>query len=152
MAKLSAAYLPCANVAPKTKHSCIPGVATSGPNPKAGSLFVLSFHLKRGEPQNSTNKVGVPGTGLEPARLATHAPQACVSANFTTRARGIKVDYFLNFETFKARGKWLLFSTVCKNSWLNWNLNRSIETEVSSAGEQLMRDKLNRRKWKEDVR
>jgi hypothetical protein len=63
-------------------------------------LFALSFHLKRGEPQNSTNKVGVPGTGLEPARLATHAPQACVSANFTTRARGIKVDYFLNFETF----------------------------------------------------
>lgn len=87
-------------VAPKTKNSCIPGVATRGPNPKAGSLFVLSFHLKRGEPQNSTNKVGVPGTGLEPARLATHAPQACVSANFTTRARGIKVDYFLNFETF----------------------------------------------------
>ncbi len=28
----------------------------------------------------------VPGTGLEPARLAPHAPQACVSTNFTTRA------------------------------------------------------------------
>ncbi len=27
------------------------------------------------------------GAGLEPARIAPHAPQACVSANFTTRAR-----------------------------------------------------------------
>ena len=28
----------------------------------------------------------VPETGLEPASLATHAPKACVSTNFTTRA------------------------------------------------------------------
>ena len=27
------------------------------------------------------------GAGLEPARISPHAPQACVSANFTTRAR-----------------------------------------------------------------
>ena len=26
------------------------------------------------------------GAGLEPARISPHAPQACVSANFTTRA------------------------------------------------------------------
>ena len=28
------------------------------------------------------------GAGLEPARISPHAPQACVSANFTTRAGG----------------------------------------------------------------
>lgn len=44
------------------------------------------------------------------------------------------------------------FLTVCKYSWLNWNLLCSIETEMSSAGEQLIRDKLNRRKWEEGVR
>ena len=31
------------------------------------------------------------GAGLEPARISPHAPQACVSANFTTRA-GVKTD------------------------------------------------------------
>ena len=36
----------------------------------------------------------MPGTGFEPARLATHAPQACVSTNFTTRARSPKVRLF----------------------------------------------------------
>ena len=30
------------------------------------------------------------GAGLEPARISPHAPQACVSANFTTRAKGGK--------------------------------------------------------------
>ena len=32
------------------------------------------------------------GAGLEPARISPHAPQACVSANFTTRA-GVKTSY-----------------------------------------------------------
>ena len=44
--------------------------------------------------------MGVPGTGLEPARLATHAPQACVSANFTTRAMNTNLGYFLNCSCF----------------------------------------------------
>ncbi len=29
----------------------------------------------------------VPKAGLEPARLATHAPETCVSTNFTTSAK-----------------------------------------------------------------
>ena len=33
------------------------------------------------------------GAGLEPARIAPHAPQACVSANFTTRARRENGEY-----------------------------------------------------------
>lgn len=28
----------------------------------------------------------VPGTGLEPARVSTHAPQTCLSTNFSIRA------------------------------------------------------------------
>lgn len=32
------------------------------------------------------SSVMVPRAGLEPARIAPHAPKACVSANFTTSA------------------------------------------------------------------
>ena len=46
----------------------------------------------------------VPGTGLEPARLATHAPQACVSTNFTTRAKN-----FSNIDNGALFGKGFLF-------------------------------------------
>ena len=35
------------------------------------------------------------GAGLEPARISPHAPQACVSANFTTRARMEIIEYYI---------------------------------------------------------
>lgn len=34
----------------------------------------------------------VPKEGLEPSQLAPHAPETCVSTNFTTSANRIKVD------------------------------------------------------------
>ena len=35
----------------------------------------------------------VPRTGLEPARIAPHAPQACLSTNFNTSARRDELRY-----------------------------------------------------------
>ena len=42
----------------------------------------------------------VPKAGLEPACLATHAPETCVSTNFTTSA-----DFKPSFITNPARGR-----------------------------------------------
>ena len=49
-------------------------------------------------------KLMVPGTGLEPAQLSPHAPQACVSTNFTTRAKN-----FSNIDNGALFGKDFLF-------------------------------------------
>lgn len=44
------------------------------------------------------------GAGLEPARISPHAPQACVSANFTTRADLLKTAHIIAYFLHVAQG------------------------------------------------
>ena len=43
--------------------------------------------MKRPSQDHTSNTLFVPKAGLEPAQLAPHAPETCVSTNFTTSAK-----------------------------------------------------------------
>ncbi len=59
------------------KHPCWPAVQCNAP---AGR--------KRKEPHRCGSLVEVPKEGLEPSRLAAHAPETCASTNSATSVAG----------------------------------------------------------------
>lgn len=54
------------------------------------------------------------GAGLEPARISPHAPQACVSANFTTRAWGLKTSDMIPYVGATCNSKSDVFFVVAQ--------------------------------------
>ena len=57
----------------------------------------------------------VPGTGLEPACIAAHAPKACVSTSSTTRAGDILIiTSFYNYVNYGVR--FLMARTAAQDS------------------------------------